>query len=237
MKPKSMIALGCALALFGATLPAYAQEAAAPTTAERVAAVKASLAQSMQSLKHYQWTETTVVNLKGDDKSTKQNTCYYGADGNVVKTPIAPAAEPEGKRGLRGKIIENKKEEIGAYMQSAVALIKTYIPLDPAKIQAAKDAGNVSMTVVDPGKLARLDIKNYEKPGDNLGIQIDMTTNKILGLSVASYLTDAKDAVTLDVKSATLPDGTGFPATILLNGVSQQIKVTITNSEYKKKSS
>lgn len=49
----------------------------------------------------------------------------------------APAAE-EGKRGVHGKVAENKKEEMSAEMQSAVALIKTYIPPDPAKIQACK---------------------------------------------------------------------------------------------------
>lgn len=239
---KIFATLGCALVLLGATLTARAQEtatppaaAAAPAPAEKVAAIKASLGQSMQNLKQYQWTETQVVNFKGEDKSNKQNTCYYGADGKVVKTPVAPAAESEGKRGVRGKIVENKKEEMAEYMQSAVALIKSYIPPDPAKIQAAKDAGKVSMTPLEGGKRARVDIKDYEKPGDNLGIEIDMATNQILGVSVASYLTDAKDAVTLDVTMATLPDGTGYPSKIALDGVSKQIKVTTTNSGYQKK--
>jgi hypothetical protein len=83
---------------------------------------------------------------------------------------------------------------------------------------------------------ARLDIKDYQKPGDNLGIEIDMTTNKILGLSVASYLTDAKDAVTLNVTMASLLDGTGYPGTILLDGKAKSVKVTVTNSAYQKKS-
>lgn len=241
---KTFATLGCALVLLGATFAVRAQESAAPpatagapapTTAERVAAIKANLAQSMQNLKQYQWTETQVINMKGEDKSNTQNTCSYGADGKVVKTPVAPPAEAQEKRGVRGKIVENKKEEIGAYMQSCVALIKTYIPPDPAKIQAAKDAGKVSTTPLAGGKSTRVDIKDYEKPGDNLGIVIDVATNQILGIGVASYLTDAKDAVTLDVTMANLSDGTGYPATIVLNGVAQQIKVTTTNSGYTKK--
>jgi Rieske Fe-S protein len=242
-------ALGCVLVLTCASLTAYAQgttapagtapapaaAAPAPTTAERVAAIKASFAQSMANLKQYQWTETQVVNLKGEDKSNKQNTCYYGADGKVVKTPVAPPEEAKGKPGVRGKIIANKTEEMADYMQSAVALVKSYIPPDPAKIQAAKDAGKVSMTPLQGGKQARVDIKDYEKPGDDLGIMIDMTTNQILGLNVASYLTDATDAVTLNVTMGMLPDGTQYPSTILLNGVAKQIKVTTTNSGYEKK--
>ena len=239
---RTLAALGCALALIGASTAALAQETAAPagtapapTPGERIAAIKANLVQSMQNLKEYQWTETTVVNFKGEDKSHKQNTCYYGADGKVVKTPVAAPAEEKGKPGLRGKIIENKKEEMSAYMQSAVELVKSYIPPDPAKLQAAKDAGKIAMTVLDPGKRARIDIKDYEKPGDNLGVEIDMTTNQILGLSVASYLTDVKDAVTLTVTMSALLDGTGYPASITLDGVAKQIKVMVTNSGYKKK--
>jgi len=241
MKTKrTLVALGCAIALFGATLIAHAQETtppaqAAPTTEERVAAIKTHLAQSMQALKQYQWIETTSVSLKGEEKSNTQNNCYYGADGKVVKTPVAAPAEADEKRGLRGKIIENKKEEMGEYMQSAVALVKTYLPPDPAKIQAAKDAGKVSMTPLEGGKRVKVDIKDYEKPGDVLGIEVDMTTNQILGLSVASYLADAKDAVTLDVKMAALADGTGYPSTIVLDGKAKEIKVAITNSGHQKK--
>ena len=250
---KTIAALGCVLVLTGATMVALAQEttppagtpatatppAAAPAdakagAAEHVAAIKANLMTSMQNLKGYQWTETQVVNLKGEDKSNKQFTCAYGTDGKVVKTPLAAPAEDDKKRGVRGKIVENKKEEMGEYMQSAVALVKSYIPPDPAKIQLAKDAGKVSLTVLEPGKRVKVDIKDYEKPGDTLGIVLDTATNQILGLSVASYLADAKDAVTLDVTMATLTDGTGYPAKIVLDGKSQNIKVTVSNSDYKK---
>jgi hypothetical protein len=153
-----------------------------------------------------------------------------------VKTPVTPPAETKDKPGLRGKIVDNKKEEMGAYMKSAGALIKSYIPPDPAKIQAAKDAGRISMTPLDGGKRVRLDIKDYQKPGDVLGIEVDAVNNQISALSVASYLENVKDVVTLDVKMSALADGTGYPATIMFNGVSKEIKVTMSNSDYKKKS-
>lgn len=235
MKTRNTItALACALVLSGLTMAALSQEAAAPTIDERVTAIKANLAQSSQNLKTYQWTETQVVNFKGEDKSNKEFSCAYSADGKVVKTLVSPPSDDKGKPGVRGKIIAKKKEEMSEYMQSAVALVKSYIPPDPAKIQTAKDAGKVSMTIMEPGKRMKIDVKDYEKPGDDLGIVVDMTTNKILGLSVASYLADAKDAVTLDVTMDALADGTGYPSTIVLDGVAQQIKVTVTNGDYKK---
>lgn len=212
-------------------LPAFAQQ---PTAAERAAMLKATMAASQAVLKQYEWIETTVVSLKGEEKSRKQERCYHGADGGVQKVELNSTPEPKSKRGLRGKIVEAKKEELTDYMKSAVALVKTYVPPSPASIQAAKDAGNVSIEVLDPGKRARLNFKNYEKPGDNLGVEVDLTSNRPLGLKVSTYLDDASDAVTLDVRMGQLGGGTVFPANVTLNAIAKKLTVAVENSGYRK---
>ena len=155
MKTSLKISGLCTL-LFALSNPAVAQQ---PSVSERVAALKATVAASQIILKQYEWIETTVVSLKGDEKSRKQERCYYGADGKVQKIEVSASPAPAKKRGLRGKIIENKKEELTDYMKQAVALVKTYVPPDPVKIQAAKDAGKVSIEVLEPGKRARLNFR------------------------------------------------------------------------------
>jgi predicted transposase YdaD len=61
---------------------------------ERVAALKQSLQESHAKLRTYEWIETTAISLKGEEKSRKQNRCYYGADGKVQKVPIDGGAAP-----------------------------------------------------------------------------------------------------------------------------------------------
>ena len=70
------------------TVPAIAQGVQAQL-ADKLAALKQSLAQNQQNLHHYQWTETTQITLKGEPKPPKQSLCQYGPDGQVQKTPIA----------------------------------------------------------------------------------------------------------------------------------------------------
>lgn len=60
-----------------------------PTLQERVAALKQSLAESQKALRTYQWVETTTVSMKGEVKSQKQMSCYYGADGALQKQPLS----------------------------------------------------------------------------------------------------------------------------------------------------
>jgi hypothetical protein len=150
--------------------------------------------------------------------------------------PVAAPAASSGGGGIRGRIAANKKEELSEYMEQAVALVKSYVPPNPAKIQAVKDAGGVSVDIVEPGKRVRLNFRNYAKPGDNLGIEVDMTTNRLLGVKVASYLENAKDAVTLDVRLASLTDGTSYQNQITLNAAAKEVTVKVDNSGYRKAS-
>jgi len=68
-----------------------------------------------------------------------------------------------------------------------------------------------------------------------LTIELNTATNQIIGLGVASYLADTKDAVTLNVTMASLPDGTSYAATTVLDAVAKEMKITTTNSGYAKK--
>jgi hypothetical protein len=152
----------------------------------------------------------------------------------VQKIEISKSPEPKKKRGLRGRIAESKQEKLTDYMNSAVALVKSYVPPSPVMIQAAKDAGKVSIDMLQPGKRARLNFRDYVKPGDNLGVEVDLASNRPLGLKVSTYLEDAKDAVTLDVRMGQLNDGTTYPSNVTLDAKAKKLKVTVQNSGYRK---
>jgi hypothetical protein len=153
--------------------------------------------------------------------------------------PIESAPEGGGKspRGLRGKIVENKKEEISDSMQAAIGLVKQYVPLDPALIQAAKDAGRVAVNPPDAQGKARIVIKDYLKAGDSVTIDVDAAANRLAGLSVATFTDKEKDAVTLKVGIGALNDGTVYAANIILDVAKENISVAITNSGYRKATS
>ncbi len=208
--------------------------AQSPELQQRVAALKQSSAQDQQNIRQYEWIETTVISLKGEEKSRQQKRCYYGAEGSLQKVTESAPPPPAKKRGLRGHVAENKKEELTDYMKQAVALVKTYVPPDPSRIQAVKEAGKVSLEMPGAGKGARLNFSGYAKPGDMLSVEVDPATNRLMGLTVATYLDDAEDSVTLDVRFASLPDGTGYPATEALVAKAKNLSVNVTNSGYRK---
>lgn len=209
--------------------------AAQPTPQQRAAMLKQWMQASQAQLRSYEWIETTVVSLKGAEKSRQQKRCYYGADGVLQKLPVGAAPEQDAPRGpLRKRVAEHKKEELTAYMKSAVDLVHGYVPPDPAAIQQAIQGGRLAVQMVEPGRRVRLDFADFRKPGDKLGVEIEVPTNRLLGLAVNSYLDTPQDAVTLNVAMSVLPDGTIYSQRTQLDAPAQHLTVVVENSGYRR---
>jgi hypothetical protein len=211
------------------TVPALPQNA---ELQEKLAAVKAVAAENKQMLHQYQWIETTQLTLKGDQKPPTENSCQYGPDGQVQKTPIGPPPEqPSGGR-MKERIIEKKKAEMKDYMQDVKAVLAMYVPPDPQRMQQAYQAGNVALNPV-PGAM-NLVFTNYAQQGDKMTLTFDTNAKKITSLNINTYMGEEKDVVTLRVQMGSLPDGTNYAQQTVLDATAKQLVVTTTNSNYQK---
>jgi hypothetical protein len=213
-----------------ATSPVFPQN---PELQQKLGAVKQAAGENKQKLSQYQWSETTQLTLKGDAKPPTKNSCQYGPDGKIQKTAIGPPPEqPSGGRAKQ-KIVANKKAELKDYMQDVKAVLGMYVPPDPQKMQAAYQAGKVSLNPVSGS--VNLVFTDYAQPGDKMTLTFDTATKKITGLNISTYMGEEKDAVTLKVQMGTLPDGTSYEQQSVLNATAKQLVVTTTNSNYQKR--
>jgi hypothetical protein len=214
---------------FAVAIPAIAQNS---ELQQKLAAVKQAMAENKQRLRQYQWTETTQLNLKGDPKPPSEKLCQYGPDGQVQKTPIGPPPEqPSGGR-MKQRIIAKKKEEMKDYMEDVKGLLSMYVPPDPQKMEQAYQAGKVSLN--PSGGIVNLVFRDYAQPGDQMTLAFDPATRKVASLNINTYMGETKDAVTLHVQMASLPDGTNFVQQTVLNASAKQLVVTTSNSNYQK---
>jgi len=211
-----------------------------PEAQKKIAAFKEALAKNKQALAQYTWTEQDTISLKGDVKKQEQFRVTLGPDGKPQKTPLnpsappAPQAAPQGRGGrVKEHVVEKKKEEYKDYADSIKALIQQYLPPDKDAIEQARQKGNISVTPEASGQY-KLVITNYVKQGDNMTLVIDGTQNTIVSLSLATYLNDPKDAVTVSSQFAAIPSGPNHIASQTINGVSKQLTIAVQNSNYQK---
>jgi len=199
---------------------------------EKVAAVKQAAAENKQRLQQYTWIETTQLTLKGDPKPPTQNSCRYGPDGQVQKTPMGPPPQqPSGGR-MKQRIIEKKKEEMKDYMQDVKGVLAMYVPPDSQRMQEAYQSGNVALNPV--AGAVNLVFTNYAQPGDKMSLTFDTAAKKITTLSIDTYMGEEKYKVTLQVQMGSLPDGTNYAQQTVLNASAKALTVTTTNSNYQR---
>lgn len=214
------------LIAFIAVVPLCAQDNA------QLDMLKQAIAANAQKLHQYQWIETTQVTLNGEQKPSTQNSCQYGPDGTVQKTPMGPPpAEPSGGPFMR-RIIERKQAEMKQYMGEVKGVLNQYLPPNPLKMEQARQAGNLSVNLV-PGA-ANLNFKNYVQQGDQMTLTFDTIVKKISSVNINTYMGDTQDAVTLLVQMASLPDGTNYAQQTTLNATAKQLVVIMTNASYQK---
>ena len=221
------------LVLAALALTAFARPAGAQDLQQKLAAAKQSIAANQQALRSYTWLEKTELSLKGEVKATKVDSCRYGPDGKVQKTPVVQPPPPEKKRGLRGKIVANKTEEMKDELQATVALIQQYVPPDSGQIQVVMNAGTASVSQAGPQLLA-FNFPGYAKQGDALTITFDKAVTGLRQIDVKTWLEKPEEPATLRVVMQSMPSGISFPGSIVLSIPASNIEVRITKSNYQK---
>jgi uncharacterized protein YxeA len=232
-----MLTVFSLLLFVGLSVTAVAQMAGGasnPELQQKLMALKQSAAENKQKLHQYQWTETQQITLKGEQKPERVFQCSYGPNGQVQKIPMGAQQAPPDKRGLRGRVVEKKTDEMKEYMQQVQSLLSMYVPPNPQLIQQAMQKQNVSIDKTMGSNLTQLVFKNYAKDGDQMTLGFDAAAKKIATINVNTYMDNPKDAVTLAVTMASLPDGTNYAQQTVLNATAKQIQVTTSNSNYAK---
>jgi hypothetical protein len=214
------------------TQPIAAQN---PELQQKIADLKTAAAANKQALAQYTYVQTTTVSLKGEVKKVTHDQVVTGPDGKPQKTPLDPpaAAPPPSGGRLKQRIVEKKKDEFMDYADSIKALIQQYVPPDKDLIQKAAAAGNIAPAPGEAPGMVQLIISNYVKQGDKMTLVLNKAGGGLQSVTIASYLNDPSDAVTVNVQYATIPGGPSHPGTITINGVSKQLTIVQQNGSYR----
>jgi hypothetical protein len=218
------------LAGAGFICPAQAQN---PELQQHVSDVQQSMAKNKQALAAYTWNEQVTISLKGEEKKQEHFLVRLGPDFKPEKTSLDPPADPPSGGRLKRHVVAKKTEEYKEYANQMKALAQQYVPPDKDLLEQARAQGNISLGQV-PGApdQIQLIIHNYLKPGDSMSLVFDKTQKGLIGLQIASYMDDPKDAVNLTVQFSRLPDGTNHISNLVIDGASKQLNIAIQNANY-----
>lgn len=212
-----------------------------PTPQQRGEMLRQWMAASHAQLQDYQWYAQTVITVDSEKKSDVKDRCYYGQDGKLQKVDMGDSVKHDSALPgllLPGKLInmvaKHKEEEMKDYINSAITLLHDYVPPSSTDIQAAIHAGLMSVNVLDPGHKVELLFHDFKKSGDQLGVQIELPTNRLLGLSVKTYVDKPDDLINVDVTMGVMANGTIYTESVVLNDAEKNLEISVTNSDYER---
>jgi len=201
---------------------------------QEVAEFKTALAQNAAAQRNYTWIQETQVELNGEVKSTEASSCQYyqGSAKPQCSTVGAPAQHKKVRGPLRKAVAKQKIGDLKAYMDSTKTLMAAYIPLDPSRIEAAQQRGDVAVAPNPSNNTVKITISNYHQKGDAVTVIVERGNHRMVNLSVATWLNDPSAAVTLKVDFATLPNGVTFPKEKTLVAEAKGVAVIVTSSNF-----
>ena len=218
-----ILILAVALSCCSAAGLAQTEATEGNSVAEGVAVLKQLLQESRDRLRAYEWTETTVVHLKGKEKARRLSRCHYRVDGKIERE-VASMVTPQ-----------KKNEDMADYIERAITLVRYYVPPDLAEIQRIQNLGRASIHTIEPGKRMSVEFHDYRFQGDKLNVEVDLGNNRLAGLHVSSFLGETRDPVSLEVRFGVLSDGSSYPAEALLEAGAKKLNVGVTNSGHRKR--
>jgi hypothetical protein len=211
----------------------YTANAQNPELQQQVSGVQESMAKNKQALASYSWNEQVTISLKGEQKKQEHFQVRLGPDLKPQKTSLDPPPDPPSGGRLKKHVVAKKTEEYKEYADQMKALAQQYVPPDKDLLEQSRAQGNITLGEV-PGapNQIQLIIHNYLKPGDSMTLVFDKAQKELLGLQIASYMDDPKDAMNLTVQFSRLPDGTNHVSSLVIDGVSKQLNIAIQNANY-----
>jgi hypothetical protein len=232
--PMKLVLASFAIPIFAVsailTQPLAAQN---PELQQKIADVKMVAAMNKQALAQYTYVQTTTISIKGDVKKVTHDQVVTGPDGKPQKTSLDPPPAPPSGGRLRQHVVEKKTDEFTDYADSIKTLIQQYLPPDTDMIQQAASQGNIALGPTGAPGVIQLVISNYIKQGDKMTLVVNKAAGGLQSVSIATYLSDPSDAVTVNVQFAAIPGGPNHPSTITINGVSKQMTIVNQNGSYR----
>ena len=222
----TVLAIAAALALC-APLPSAAQS----SMQQKIQQAQQLILVNKQQLAHYTWQTQETISVNGDVKSEDLYQVAVSPAGQQVRQLVAQQVAPATggrKHGIKHRMEDNMK----AYAQAVGTLAKSYAPLDAALVQQLAAQGSVAVRAGGAPGYGALVIANYNKPGDAITLTFSQSPKALVAATVTTYNEGPGDPVTIQVRYASLPDGTHYPATIAVNAPAMGLSIADQNINF-----
>jgi hypothetical protein len=187
--------------------------------------------QNAEALHQYSYKRRTQITIKGQPRATRVDLVRYinGKEETVpLETPQRPAGQ--GRGGMRGRMIQKKKEEMKEDVERLTSLLHRYISPGSDSLRAVLEKAAISRTGPQPDADIQLVSKGIVDPSDSLTLTWSVANKRPEKIAIKSKLEGKPVELTVDF--AALPDGPFYPAHSVVSLPKKDLIVNIDTFDY-----
>ena len=179
-----------------------------------------------KNLMNYSWQRSSKVYMDGEEKLHQLVKVWFNSEGEMDGSVLSSESSVQKKRGVRGKMQQNKGEDLANLLAESVNLSLKYVFLSKGNWIDLMDKAEVN---IEDG-VVKIDAKDVLVQGDEVHYIIDDSTKLFKSIALSSAVKDKPITATMDFK--TMSDGTNHPDVTEIAIPSQSLKIVAENIDY-----
>jgi len=215
-------------------LTIVAVAAAAQTPVESRPEIGPKLKQNAEALRQYSYKRRTQITIDGQPRATRVDLVRY-INGQEETVPLEAPERPSGQGrggGLRGRMIQKKKEEMKEDVARLTSLLHRYMSPGSDSMRAALEKAAISRTGPEPDADIQLTAKGVVDPSDSMTLTWSVARKRPEKIAIHAKL-DGKP-VDLAVNFAALPEGPFYAAHTVVSAPKHDLVVNIDTFDYER---
>jgi len=200
-----------------------------PDPAAMASQYAATAKQNATLMRQYTWQMRIELTLKGEPKPAQLYQMRFDVDGKPQKTLLSAPAEEGKKRGIRGRIRENKIEDFKEWADQLGDLVKDYLAPTPGNMM---DFYAKAAYANAPDGTVQVSTVNFLQQGDKATFFLDPKTQAPVRFLFETVLDE--DAVSGQVDFAQVAGGPQYAARLQVTVPKREVTAKIENFNYQK---
>jgi hypothetical protein len=188
------------------------------------------MAQNTQALRDYSWKMRTELKMGGESKVTSLFQIRFDMSGQMQKTLISAPPEPKKARGIKGKKIKQKQEEIKALVEALSMTALAYILPKPDQFQRFLQTANAWQGQGGTSGSTRLEGTGFAKPKDHVNLYVNSTTRDFQKMSATTDLEGNPVKIQADYRD--MQNGPTYLAKMTLDYPEAGVQLIVENFDY-----
>lgn len=194
------------------------------------AEISQRMSQNMQMLRNYSWKMRTELKMEGESKVTSLSQIRFDLSGQAQKTPISAPPEAKSARGIKGRKMKQKQEEMKALVDALSRTAMAYILPKPDQFQRFLETSNTWQGQGATSGSLRVEGKGFVIPEDHVNLYVNSATKDFQKMSATTELEGKPVQIQADYRD--MQNGPTYLAKMTLDYPEAGVQLIVENFDY-----